>query len=150
MVDNLDQQVLVMNAAILRQIWVRRNMVVFEDKFESPKSIVKKSKVMLETYQMAQILVCILSTSPANHATGNQSEHNRKWQPLATNQFKFNWDAAVNSRTNTTGLGVIIRDCKGNILASACYNKPSQYKPVIVEALALKTTMLICQDLRIN
>lgn len=144
MVDNLDQTKLAMDAAILRQIWMKKNMVVFENKFESPKSVVEKAKIMLETNQLAQLPACLSSISLATQATRSQTRQSRIWQPPATNQFKCNWDVAMNSSGNTIGIGMILRDYKGNILASACCNKPCQYKPAIIESIALRTTMLIC------
>lgn len=48
---------------------------------------------------------------------------------------------------NTIGLGMIIRDFKGEIHASSCCNRPYKYQLVIVEVLALKSAMLLCNDL---
>lgn len=53
MVDSLDQNELAMNAAILRQLWVKRNMMVFEKMLESPQSVVNKAKLLMENYHMA-------------------------------------------------------------------------------------------------
>lgn len=143
MVDKLKTQELWMSATILKQIWTRRNLVVFEEKFKSPISVAQKAKLMLETFQNAHLPA---STSTGLHL-GNQRSPNRAWKPPAINQLKFNWNTSLNYRLNTIGLGMILKDFKGDILASACCNKPNQYRPVIVEALALRKAVLISQDL---
>lgn len=69
MVDSLDQNELAMNAAILRQLRVKRNMMVFEKMLESPQSVVNKAKLLMENYHMARLLECLSSFYPATHST---------------------------------------------------------------------------------
>lgn len=55
----------------------------------------------------------------------------------------------MDDTNQSTGLGMIIRDFKGEIKASSCCIKPCLYQPAIAEAYALCTAMLICQNLGI-
>lgn len=73
MVDKLKTQELGMSATILKQIWTRRNLVVFEEKFESPISVAQKAKLMLETFQNAHLST---SASIGLHL-GNQKSPNK-------------------------------------------------------------------------
>lgn len=78
---------------------------------------------------------------------GNQGDNSITWQPPTINQVKLNWDAALNNSIKTLGLGMIIKDYKGEVITSACDNKQCQYSPVITEALTLSSAMTLCQDL---
>lgn len=81
MVDTLNLQELGLNEIILRQIWARRNSLIFEDKFESPSALLQKSRALLEDFQQAQI-----TTSSCSHnQEGNHGDKARTWQPPTLN-----------------------------------------------------------------
>ncbi|KAF5472530.1 hypothetical protein F2P56_009241 [Juglans regia] len=50
--------------------------------------------------------------------------------------IKANWDAAVDEGARRKGIGVIVRDHEGEILASLFVNKPFHSKPVLAECFA--------------
>lgn len=62
-------------------------------------------------------------------------------------QLKVNWDVAILSTTNITGLGSIIRDAEGKVIATQCSGFIPALKPKLVEALAFRKSMLLAQDL---
>lgn len=46
----------------------------------------------------------------------------KTWSTLRENQVRVNWDATINTTTNSTGLGDLIRDSKWDVLISfGCY-----------------------------
>lgn len=61
---------------------------------------------------------------------------------------KPNWDVAINSHAKIIGLGGIIRDSFGKILASFCCRSAFGNNPEVVEVLPFKKTMLIYSDMR--
>ena len=44
----------------------------------------------------------------------------QKWVAPPLGSFKINTDASVNSRDKITGIGIIIRDGAGHVMASLC------------------------------
>ncbi|KAL5817062.1 hypothetical protein ACOSQ3_025440 [Xanthoceras sorbifolium] len=60
-----------------------------------------------------------------------------KWHPPNSNCYKFNTDASIDDHKNCTGLGVIIRDSRGLVMASCVKGFDSLYSPPIAEALAI-------------
>lgn len=52
------------------------------------------------------------------------------------NFVKVNWDAAISNDQNATGVGVILRDHTGDVLASFCTYKPIAMEPTTAEAMA--------------
>ncbi|KAL5750380.1 hypothetical protein ACOSP7_024983 [Xanthoceras sorbifolium] len=60
-----------------------------------------------------------------------------KWHPPNSNCYKINTDASIDDHKNCTGLGVIIRDSRGLVMASCVKGFDSLYSPPIAEALAI-------------
>lgn len=54
MVDKLPPQELELSVTIFEQLWSRRSLMVFEEKFESPCIILQRAKTLLKTYQISQ------------------------------------------------------------------------------------------------
>jgi ribonuclease HI len=50
--------------------------------------------------------------------------------------FKANWDAAVGAKSDCVGLGVIIRDHCGNMVAAKSLTRRGLLEPAAAEALA--------------
>lgn len=143
MVDNLNPLELELSTIIFKQLWARRNMVIFEDKFESPSTVMRKAKMLLDEYHKAQP-----STQSEMQFISKASENNNfRWKQPTFPQAKLNQDVTLNKTLNTLGLGMIIRVDNGAILVSACCNRNGLFSPTATEALALRTAMSLYQDL---
>lgn len=78
-------------AIICRNIWLRRNSFVFEEKFKSPNAIMNQAASQLDKFQEAQLKATkCLTRQPEPYAI-------KKWQPPNTNTTKANWDVSLNS-----------------------------------------------------
>ena len=53
-----------------------------------------------------------------------------------TRQYKINYDGALSNADNKSGIGVVVRDCHGDVIASLVQQLDQAYQPVEVEALA--------------
>ncbi|XP_040987644.1 uncharacterized protein LOC121235360 [Juglans microcarpa x Juglans regia] len=62
--------------------------------------------------------------------------------------IKANLDASLNEQN--MGIGIVIRDEKGEVMASACYKKQPVKDPTLAESLALWQTVELCNDLGLN
>ncbi|KAK3213054.1 hypothetical protein Dsin_017760 [Dipteronia sinensis] len=51
--------------------------------------------------------------------------------------FKINTDAPLNNRDKVSGIGMVIRDCNGHVMASMCHNIRVCFQPHIAEAMAI-------------
>ena len=60
------------------------------------------------------------------------------WSPPDQNQYKANFDGAVFKRTNSAGLGVIIRDNKGAVIGALAMRIPLPQFVATIEALACR------------
>ncbi|KAF3974332.1 hypothetical protein CMV_002320 [Castanea mollissima] len=58
------------------------------------------------------------------------------WKPPPSGIFKPNFDGAIFKSKSKSGVGVIIRDCRGHIIASLAQVLPQAYDTMEIEALA--------------
>ena len=69
-----------------------------------------------------------------------------RWTSLQVGLVKIDFDGAVFSESNQFGVGVVIRDNNGAVLASCSEKIHQAYKPDEVEALAaLKAVTFACE-----
>ncbi|XP_035547338.1 uncharacterized protein LOC118348889 [Juglans regia] len=98
--------------AIMRGIWGRRNAFVFEDKFASPGHVVRTTLAGLEEYQEAN------AKMEGSRVRCEARRERRRWQIPVGDNCKLNFDAAVDLNNRRIGIGIIVRDCNGDILAA--------------------------------
>ena len=67
--------------------------------------------------------------------------------PPPANFVKINFDGAVFSKDNLSGLGAVIRDEYGLVLGSCSKLLPQAYSAMVVEALAAATALALAEDL---
>jgi ribonuclease HI len=72
-----------------------------------------------------------------------------KWTPPAEGRYKVNYDGAIFSTTNDAGLGVIIRNARGEVMGSLCQRVPFPHSVEAVEASAARCAIQFAKDLGI-
>lgn len=95
-------------------IWHRRNTFIFKNLFASPQQVLLVAKSQLETFQTASLHEDKDIPQPSHTVVA------KKWEGPEEPFVRANWDAALNTSTNSTGLGSIVRDSNGNALVSIC------------------------------
>jgi hypothetical protein len=98
-------------AVTAKGIWQRRNTFIHEGRFVHPNKIVNSARETYSLYQRAQRKNDDEKAVPAIIVEG-------KWVPPPAGSYKANWDAAMAGDHGKTGVGVIIRDDKGLIVAA--------------------------------
>ncbi|XP_042984282.1 uncharacterized protein LOC122313374 [Carya illinoinensis] len=140
-VERCGEDEVVLIATVMRNIWLRRNSLVFEDDFSSPGALFNKAKSSIAAYQEAQ--------EKQGMGAGHVRVHRERvrWRAPREGVVKVNWDAAYELKNKKMGLGVVIRDGEGEVLVSLC--KPSSYSvsAAVAEAEALWRAMLLCIEL---
>ena len=64
-----------------------------------------------------------------------------QWQPPTHQQYKTNFDGALFKAENQAGIGVVIRDSKGQVMVSLVQRIPLPNTVIEVEALAARRAM---------
>lgn len=67
--------------------------------------------------------------------------------PPPANLVKINFDNAVFSKENISGIGVVVRDENGLVLGSCSKRLPQAYSAMEVEAMAAATALVFANDI---
>ncbi|KAG6667141.1 hypothetical protein CIPAW_01G080900 [Carya illinoinensis] len=116
-------------AVVMRGVWFRRNAFIFEKKFTGPGTIVEQAAISLENFQISQ--------SVKNGGMGSNGGGRRgcRWKAPVGECIKVNWDAGMSKKYGRVGIGVVVRDGKGEMLVSLCCSKEGCCSPVLCAEL---------------
>ena len=118
----------------LVQCWVRwsqRNSVIHGGIFQEPSRLVNRATDLLEEYRRAQELLAIHSNIGLV----------QKWEPSVGLIYKVNFDAALFADLDALGVGVVVRNDKGEVMASLSTKGPLVQDSEEVEVLAYRRAM---------
>ena len=59
-----------------------------------------------------------------------------KWIAPPWDKYKINYDAAISNAENKAGIGIVVRDYNGEVMASLIQQLEQAYQPMEVEAMA--------------
>ena len=78
-----------------------------------------------------------------------QSRVQSQWSTPPIDCFKVNFDGATFPEMGKAGLGVVIRNWQGNVMASLSEQAPLPFSPDIVKAMATAKAISFAQELGI-
>ncbi|KAF5445799.1 hypothetical protein F2P56_034822 [Juglans regia] len=142
MSQSLSMEELDLSAIVLRNIWLRRNMFIFESCFNSPASIFQQAEMTRIEYMTANNTEC-----PGRNIVERREV---RWKKPREGVTKINWDAAFLKSSKRMGIGIVFRDQEGDILLSACIPLSSVMTAAQAEANALWKALKMCEELRIG
>ncbi|KAH9649551.1 rnase h domain-containing protein [Citrus sinensis] len=119
--------------------WYSRNRSIFENVEQDPHITVAKADATVEAYarvKMGKILA----------AASNTPEKSSSWLPPPQGLFKANVDAAINEEKRKAGLGVVIRDSNGEVIAAAVNRTPFYGNVAQAEAAAVNFGIQIAME----
>jgi ribonuclease HI len=124
----LDDDQMQLVGTVARQIWFRRNSIVFGGKMVAPGVVVQRAKDQVEAWCSATKRTIIPPAITAHHSAVT-------WTRPSDGFVKVNWDASVNTNLNKMGAGVVVRDSHGVVLAMYCTTKGCITSPSDAEAV---------------
>ncbi|KAG6627966.1 hypothetical protein CIPAW_15G166300 [Carya illinoinensis] len=127
--------------AIMQSIWSRRNTWIFENKFCSPTSVMKRALISLMDFQQVQ------NEGNSGEKKKNIAKEATTWQKLEEPYVKLNFDAAVEQREKRVGIGVVMRDFIGEVLLSLSAKIMHVASPFMAECKALDRALELCKEL---
>ncbi|KAG6631884.1 hypothetical protein CIPAW_13G120800 [Carya illinoinensis] len=125
--DQCDIQTLGAFAMTARDIWQRRNKLVFEGSFLHPRVLAQRAAQQLEAFKLAQLVPMSASCLYTNQASS--------WTPPPEGVVKINWDAALSKARDRVGIGLIARDHRGSVVAVKKVAKEGCVAPLLAEAI---------------
>ncbi|KAL0007369.1 hypothetical protein SO802_008871 [Lithocarpus litseifolius] len=118
-------------------IWNQRNSVVHGGRMKDPSSLNKRAVEYVDEYKQAQ---CHLSVRPG------QQQSVDVWQPPSHSEYKLNFDAAIFSGLDRSGIGAIIRNDKGEVMAAMSASGPRVSTSDEAELLACRRAIEFAVD----
>ncbi|KAF5477203.1 hypothetical protein F2P56_003868 [Juglans regia] len=144
LVHKLNQEELEKVAAIMRNIWLRRNKFVLEDKFSSPNRTIRATLKILEEFQRAQ------KDLISNHSAIGTSRSVEKWKRPGEEMVKVNWDTSFDSSNLKMGAGIVLRDGESEVLVALCMSKMNVNHLILAEFHALWRAVELCIELNMK
>jgi hypothetical protein len=130
-------------------LWIRRNSVIFGGKVLSPSCLLKCAKDTLFEFQEAcsspLTNLGVVSALPTNLGAGTSVRYH--WTNPSEGWIKLNWDAAIDSNSNSIGLGLVGRDSTGKVWAMMCNFLAYLTDPALAEAFAARQGAILARDM---
>ncbi|XP_075664382.1 uncharacterized protein LOC142634001 [Castanea sativa] len=73
-----------------------------------------------------------------------------RWTGPPPNKYKINYDGTISNTNNTSGIGVVVRDCHGEVIASLSQQLDQAYQPVEVEAMVACRAVELSSEIRVD
>ncbi|KAF5476840.1 hypothetical protein F2P56_003534 [Juglans regia] len=127
--------------ALCYQIWKRRNNFMFEEKFTNPNLIVQTAMQKVSDFQVA---------NQKQVAEGVTAFQVSQWTAPPPQVFKANWNASVDRVNCRIGVGVIIRDWHGQVVATLRSQRDLFPDPTMAEAVGALNAVILCQQLHLS
>ncbi|XP_042969071.1 uncharacterized protein LOC122301753 [Carya illinoinensis] len=144
LVESLDRDKLEEVAVRFRKIWLRRNLVVFENKVTCPQRLLVSTAESLEVFKQA------------NRRQGIEPQQVSRpgsvaaWVKPDAEFVKVNWDASLDMKVGKMGMGVIMRDENGDALLVVCDSRCYVQSAEVAECLALLKVMQVYSELNVQ
>lgn len=112
-------------------IWNQRNTVVFGGKLKDPKWLNKRAKELLDNFHHAQGQLWIPVSCPGDSV----------WHPPPDSAFKLNFNAVVFFDLSCSGVGAMIRNEKGEVMAAKSTRGPHVVDSAVAEVIACRRAL---------
>ncbi|KAL0006726.1 hypothetical protein SO802_008228 [Lithocarpus litseifolius] len=120
-------------------IWNQRNKLRLNERGLPSEKIFDAARVFLSDFQ-----------SKFQMPKVQQPKRSIKWQPPGYGMYKTNYDGAVFAESEEAGIGVIIRDVKGLVIAALAEKIPYLGSVEVLEALAARRAARFVVELGLN
>ncbi|KAK0587875.1 hypothetical protein LWI29_030314 [Acer saccharum] len=120
------------------RVWFRRNQLLFSNTIMPMDGIVDWAVNFLANFKEAR------GVEQCERA--GQTKDIR-WKTPTAGCVKINLDAALSVAKGVSGVGVVVRDWKGEVLASCCQRFEVCFPPLIAEVVAVLTGMRLALQL---
>lgn len=90
--------------------------MIFQNQFDPLDKLITAAVAEFEEFKQAQ------NVPNLTHITLGTRRCMARWKKSRQLDVKANWDAAIDTKEKKVGLGVILRDSEGDILANNFYS----------------------------
>ncbi|XP_040998181.1 uncharacterized protein LOC121244226 [Juglans microcarpa x Juglans regia] len=127
--------------AILHKIWARRNCFVFNNKFNSPLALVRSALNDIEVYHELHLSLSTDADRLPRHIA------DMGWRPPSDPYYKLNFDVVSYSEKRLMGIGIVVRNSRGEVLIVASAPRSHICSAFSRECYALLRSIKLCQEM---
>jgi diadenosine tetraphosphatase ApaH/serine/threonine PP2A family protein phosphatase len=138
MAKKCDDEEMGLFAGIARRVWLRRNEFVHEGKFTRPSTLVQQAMEAQTEY---------LEANSQPQPSYRDDVDVPRWTAPAKGFAKINWDTAICLKRGVVGMGAVIHDSAGRVLAVRCMVKIGRFTPLVAEAWAEGQALIFGKEL---
>lgn len=120
-------------------VWFARNKLLFEEKVTDPRISAAKAESVVEAYQRVRRAGIL-------HLTQAKYQKQQKWIPPPRNVLKVNVDAAVSTKDGLAGLGAVMKDSFGKVVAAGVKQVQFKKEASFAEAEAMELGLRVAKD----
>jgi ribonuclease HI len=129
-------------AYVARQVWFRRNKMVFDDEFASPAAVNRLSTEQKELFSLAE-------NRPSRKRPSDTTPSVIKWERPPVGWLKMNWDTSVDQARQKIGVSIVLRNHDGEIVAAQCLTRSLLPNPTAAEAMGVWYAANMCKSMEI-
>ncbi|KAK9285435.1 hypothetical protein L1049_024628 [Liquidambar formosana] len=138
--QHADKELFAQILLTLWAIWLGRNRWVFEGIRDEPYVTVGKAAMLWHDFSEAAVTQGNLTRSrPLIH-----------WRPPQMGVYKINVDGALFKEHHCVGLGVIVRDWEGQVIAASSKKLSGTFPVAVVEAMAVRYALVLAHELGLH
>ncbi|XP_042942932.1 uncharacterized protein LOC122277120 [Carya illinoinensis] len=131
-------------SVICYKIWLRRNDLIFRNLFSGPKQIIKAACSDIADFSMAH-------TKPKERRdTDVPPAEVPSWKPQTYARLKVNYDASFLKPIKKMGLGIVIRDSRGDPQVMLAGQREPVNLAFLAKGYALLRAFSLCAELGID
>jgi len=140
LMDRCDSEEIELGAVLTRKIWLWRNSIVYGGFFAHPVQLFKEAKVSVEEFHR-------FNDKENGGIVLQENLSLPILKPPPSGILKANWDVAVKAQEGQVGVGIIVRDYEGYVLAARSTTFFLTIDPTMAEAWAALQAVLSCKEL---
>ncbi|KAF5454991.1 hypothetical protein F2P56_024611 [Juglans regia] len=138
--DALNQEELQEFVITARRIWWRRNSFIFKKGFTHPNHIVREARTTLNMMAEKKTDQCNTQASPTVI----------HWKAPPVDWYKVNWDGAVDKVKGLIGIGVVIRDRSGQVIATLRQKEKLYPDPLLAESYGALQAVKLAREIGLH
>ena len=124
-------------------VWNQRNQAQLNQPITALHQVALVSKAWWQEFRAQQV-------DPVEVVRQGVRAEEKRWRPPSVELVKINFDGAVFANENESGIGVVIRNDEGLVLASCAKKIPVAYSECEIETMAATTALSFTSDIDIK
>ena len=125
-------------AGIAHRVWLRRNEFVHDGKFTHLSALLQQAMAVHTEYKEA---------NSQNRPSPRAAVDVNRWDPPPDGYVKINWDTTICSKRGVVGMGTVVRNHVGEVLAVQSSILEGRLSPLVAEAWASGQALRLGKEL---